>query len=103
VQHHPRRHDTSKFAAGRLLKGALDLLTVTLTTRYGARPLHIFGTAGLTMLLVGGLCLTYLTMLWFLGDGPIGSRPLLLFGVLLMLAASSLAPGSSPNCSWRAS
>ena len=90
VQHHPRRHGTSKFGAGRLLKGALDLLTVTLTTRFGARPLHIFGTAGLTMLLVGGLCLTYLTVLWFLGDGPIGNRPLLLFGVLLMLFGGQL-------------
>lgn len=90
VQHHPRRHGTSKFGARRLLKGALDLLTVTLTTRYGVRPLHIFGAAGLTMLLIGGLCLTYLAILWFLGDGPIGNRPLLLFGVLLMLFGAQL-------------
>lgn len=90
VTHHPRRHGVSKFGAGRLLKGALDLLTVALTTRYGARPLHIFGTVGLAMILLGGLCLTYLTVLWFLGAGPIGDRPLLIFGVLLMLFGGQL-------------
>ncbi len=27
----------------------------------------------------------YLTVLWFMGQGPIGDRPLLMFGVLLMM------------------
>lgn len=90
VQHQPRKFGVSKFGASRLIKGALDLMTVKLTTRYAARPLHVFGTLGMIMLLVGGLCLSYLTCAWLFGEGPIGDRPLLLFGILLMLFGSQL-------------
>jgi glycosyltransferase involved in cell wall biosynthesis len=85
VQHHPRRFGKSKFGASRLVKGALDLMTVALTTRYAHRPGHIFGALGLLMMLIGGLCLTYLSCLWLIGAGPIGNRPLLFFGILLVL------------------
>jgi len=90
VEHHPRRFGRSKFGAGRLVKGALDLMTVALTTRYAARPLHVFGAVGLVMLALGGLALAYLCALWLLGMGPIGDRPLLLFGMLLMLFGGQL-------------
>lgn len=90
VQHHPRRFGVSKFGTGRLIKGALDLLTVALTTRYAARPLHIFGTVGLAMLVLGAACLFYLSVIWLLGMGPIGDRPLLIFGMLLMLFGGQL-------------
>lgn len=85
VQHRARRFGVSKFGAKRLIKGALDLLTVWLNTRYGARPLHLFGGGGLLLAGAGGAMLAYLAMLWMLGLGPIGNRPLLLFGMLLVL------------------
>ncbi len=85
VQHHPRRFGRSKFGAGRLIKGGLDLLTVAMTTRYATRPGHVFGALGLLMLLGGGLCLSYLGVLWLIGAGPIGNRPLLFLGMLLTL------------------
>lgn len=90
VQHQPRKFGVSKFGAGRLIKGALDLMTVALTTRYASRPLHIFGALGLIMILIGGLSLSYLAGIWVLGGGPIGDRPLLLFGMLLMLFGGQL-------------
>jgi len=90
VQHRARRFGKSKFGAKRLIKGALDLLTVWLTTRYGARPLHLFGGAGLAASLLGGAILAYLSVIWALGLGPIGDRPLLLFGMLLVLAGGQL-------------
>jgi glycosyltransferase involved in cell wall biosynthesis len=85
VQHHPRRFGKSKFGASRLVKGGLDLMTVAMTTRYATRPGHVFGAIGLLMLLAGGLCLSYLSLLWLIGAGPIGNRPLLFLGMLLML------------------
>jgi glycosyltransferase involved in cell wall biosynthesis len=85
VQHHPRHFGKSKFGAERLIKGALDLITVAMTTRYATRPGHVFGGIGLLMLIAGGLCLSYLSILWFVGDGPIGDRPLLFLGMLLVL------------------
>ena len=90
VNHRARQFGTSKFGAKRLVKGALDLLTVWLTTRYGARPLHLFGGGGLVMTVLGFAVLGYLATLWLLGLGPIGDRPLLLFGMLLVLAGGQL-------------
>jgi glycosyltransferase involved in cell wall biosynthesis len=85
VNHHPRQHGRSKYGAGRLIKGAFDLLTALLTTRYNLRPLHLFGFAGLVFAGLGIGVLTYLTVLWFMGLGPIGTRPLLFLGLLLTM------------------
>ncbi len=90
IRHYPRRFGKSKFGASRLVKGALDLMTVALTTRYATRPGHIFGAIGLLMLTAGGLCLAYLACLWMIGAGPIGNRPLLFLGMLLMLFGGQL-------------
>ena len=84
VQHRARQFGRSKFGAKRLVKGALDLLTVWLNTRYGARPLHLFGGGGLLLSLLGSAILVYLSISWALG-GAIGPRPLLVFGMLLVL------------------
>ena len=85
VEHRARQFGASKFGAKRLIKGALDLLTVWLNTRYGARPLHLFGGGGLVLSTLGVAILSYLSVLWFLGMGPIGDRPLLMLGMLLVL------------------
>lgn len=90
VNHRARRFGVSKFGAKRLVKGALDLMTVWLTTRYGARPLHLFGGGGLVMTGLGLAILTYLAGIWMLGLGPIGTRPLLVFGMLLVLAGGQM-------------
>lgn len=90
VNHHPRKWGHSKYGIERMAKGFFDLLTVILLTRYRRRPLHLFGWAGLTMFLLGFGCLAYLTVLWFLGMGPIGTRPLLFLGLLLVMVGVQL-------------
>lgn len=47
--------------------------------------MHLFGAGGLVLSLLGGMVLTYLAVLWTLGLGPIGNRPLLMFGMLMVL------------------
>ncbi len=89
VQHRARQFGKSKFGAKRLVKGALDLLTVWLNTRYGARPLHLFGGGGLVLSSVGFAILAYLSLMWFAGYG-IGDRPLLMLGMLLVLFGGQL-------------
>jgi glycosyltransferase involved in cell wall biosynthesis len=84
VQHHPRRHGVSKYGWDRLYKGLLDLITVLFITRYTRRPLHLFGAFGL-LFLAGGFGINlYLALLW-MGGEYLSNRPLLLFGILLML------------------
>lgn len=87
VNHRAREFGQSKFGTERLVKGALDLLTVILNTRFQTRPLHIFGGGGLLMGMAGFLILAYLTIVWFAGGGPIGNRPMLFLGILLVLSS----------------
>lgn len=90
VEHHPRRAGRSKYGLGRIPRGLFDLLTVLLLTQYARRPLHLFGGAGLTSFLAGAVCLGYLTVLWFLGQRPIGTRPLFLGGIMLLLLGAQI-------------
>jgi glycosyltransferase involved in cell wall biosynthesis len=53
VQHHPRRFGKTKFGSWRFISGFLDLFTVIITTRFLARPLHFFGSAGLICFITG--------------------------------------------------
>lgn len=85
VAHHERRFGRSKYGLERLPHGGLDLLTVIFLHQYGRRPLHLFGGGGLLLLTTGFFINLWLTIQWFLGNRPIGDRPLLLLGVLLML------------------
>lgn len=85
VAHHERRFGRSKYGLERLPHGGLDLLTVIFLYQYGRRPLHLFGGGGLVLLTTGFFINLWLTIQWFLGNRPIGDRPLLLLGVLLML------------------
>lgn len=87
VHHRAREFGKSKYGAGRLFKGALDLLTVILNTRFQTRPLHVFGGVGAVVGAAGVAILLYLTILWFAGERPIGNRPLLLFGALLSISS----------------
>ena len=85
VHHRARRFGRSKFGSARFWRGYLDLVTVLFLTRYTRRPLHLFGGLGLAAWTVGFGANLYLTGLWLAGVRPIGTRPLLAFGVLSML------------------
>ena len=89
VKHRPREHGVSKFGIRRFFDGFLDLLTVLMVTRFRTRPVHFFGMLGALSGALGLAILLYLTVLWFLGEA-IGTRPLLLLGVLLAITAIQL-------------
>jgi glycosyltransferase involved in cell wall biosynthesis len=89
VLHHPRKFGKTKFGVSRFFKGFLDLLTVLFTARYTQRPLHVFGTVGSFMLAIGLGINVWLTVEWVLGR-PVGNRPLLFLGILLMLVGIQL-------------
>ena len=84
VNHRRRRHGKSRYGVERYLRGLLDFLTVWFMGRYRHRPLHLFGGLGLVMGGIGTALLVYLTVLKATGE-PIGHRPLLTLGVLLVV------------------
>jgi glycosyltransferase involved in cell wall biosynthesis len=90
VVHHKRQFGKSKYGPGRLLRGGLDLMTVVFLNTYRYRPLHLFGGFGGILLALGFFINFYLTVEWFRGVRPIGDRPLLILGVLLMVIGLQL-------------
>jgi dolichol-phosphate mannosyltransferase len=90
VRHHARRFGKSKYGMARFTRGLLDLLTVVMITRFAYRPGHLFGGIGLLFSLGGGAALAYLTALKLLTGASIGSRPLLLFGLLAVIVGMQL-------------
>lgn len=90
VQHHAREYGQSKYGMMRMVKGLLDLGTVKLLTRYQSRPLHFFAMIGLPLFLLGTSFIAYLSVLWLLGMGPIGTRPLLFIGILLTVTGTQI-------------
>jgi glycosyltransferase involved in cell wall biosynthesis len=89
VNHRARRHGRSKYGFERYLRGLLDLITISFVGRYRHRPMHFFGGFGLLLFVIGIGISVYLTIMKILGEA-IGTRPLLLLGVLLIVVGIQL-------------
>ena len=85
VRHHPREYGKTKYGAGRLIRGFLDLLTVYFLEKFFSRPMHLFGTLGILFSAFGTVVCLYLSLLKILFDVPLSERPLLLLGVLMIV------------------
>ncbi len=85
VKHHERKYGATKYNIWRLLKGFLDLLNIKFWVKYSTRPLHFFGTLGVLMSSLGFLIDAYMVYLKIFHDQPIGDRPLLILGMLLII------------------
>ena len=55
VQHQERKYGITKFGLERFINGFLDLFTVIFVSRFGKKPMHLFGTLGTLMFLMGGI------------------------------------------------
>ncbi len=87
VRHHARQFGESKYGIGRTFRVILDLLVVYFFMRFRSRPGHFFGRIGLIFGGLGGLGLAYLAFIKVILGESIGTRPLLLISVLLILMA----------------
>ncbi len=60
VLHQARKYGTTKFGAERFIRGFLDLITIWFLSRFGKRPMHLFGAWGAIMLIIGFFLALYL-------------------------------------------
>jgi glycosyltransferase involved in cell wall biosynthesis len=90
VVHRPRQYGQSKYGFERLGRSFLDFGMVLFLTYYLKRPMHLFGTLGALLFLIGFAIGLYLTGLWVIGVG-IGWRPLLFLGILAMIVGVQMA------------
>ncbi|MDR2890866.1 MAG: glycosyltransferase family 2 protein [Alistipes sp.] len=60
VEHRARKYGQSKYGIERMVKGYLDLITVSFMSRFGRRPMYLFGGLGTLMFLAGGVTAVWL-------------------------------------------
>jgi glycosyltransferase involved in cell wall biosynthesis len=53
VQHQARKYGKTKFGAERFINGFLDLITIWFLSKFGKRPMHLFGALGVLMFFFG--------------------------------------------------
>jgi glycosyltransferase involved in cell wall biosynthesis len=63
VIHQARKYGESKFGMNRFINGFLDLITIWFLSRYGKRPMHLFGAAGVIMFIIGFLATGFIIAL----------------------------------------
>lgn len=60
VVHQARKYGSTKFGMERFINGFLDLITIWFLSRFGKRPMHLFGAWGLLMFIIGFLAAGYI-------------------------------------------
>lgn len=94
VQHQARQYGKTKFGSGRLIKGYLDLLTIIFISRFGKRPMHLFGTLGTFLFIIGFGIGIYLSIAKiFMSQYNMTERPLFYLGILSMILGVQLFVG----------
>ncbi len=90
VTHHPRKFGASKYGISRTVRVVLDLITVKFLQSFSTRPIHAFGPVGLLLGALGLFISVYLSYVKIILGEPIGSRPLLLLGILCIILGVQL-------------
>ncbi len=55
VIHQARKYGSTKFGMDRFINGFLDLITINFLTKFGKRPMHLFGLLGTIVFIIGFL------------------------------------------------
>lgn len=96
VQHQERKYGVSKFGMERMVKGYLDLITVSFMSHFGRSPMYFFGSLGTIMFLLGGG-----TTVWVIADKlykqfnglplrPVTDQPLFFVAILAVILGVQL-------------
>ncbi len=94
VTHHPRRFGQSKYGLERTLKVVLDLFTVKFLNSYAQKPIYLFGSVGMALILSSLLLVSYLTVNKLLtGQAMITSPLLLMSAIFVILGVQSIFLG----------
>ncbi|MBT8307317.1 MAG: glycosyltransferase family 2 protein [Maribacter sp.] len=90
VKHHARNAGVSKYGLERVFKVVADMMLLLFIRKYFQRPIHLFGIFGFLMILLGVLINVYLLIVKLGFGEDIGTRPLLIFGLMFILAGIQL-------------
>ncbi len=91
VVHRKRQFGVTKFGWERFINGFLDLISIMFVSRFGRKPMHLFGTLGSLLFLIGFVIAGYLAYAKiFLAEYRMTERPLFYLGLLAMIMGTQL-------------
>lgn len=91
VSHQKRKYGVTKFGWERFINGFLDLISIMFVSRFGKKPMHLFGALGSLLFFTGFVIAAYLAYAkLFLYGYKMTERPLFYFGLLAMVLGTQL-------------
>ncbi|WP_422860458.1 glycosyltransferase family 2 protein [Flagellimonas sp. S174] len=90
VKHHARHAGVSKYGLERVFKVVADMMLLLFIRKYFQRPIHLFGIFGVLLIILGVLINFYLLIVKLGLGEDIGTRPLLIFGMMFILGGIQL-------------
>jgi glycosyltransferase involved in cell wall biosynthesis len=96
VEHRARKYGVTKYGLDRFVKGYLDLLTIGFITRFGKSPMHLFGSLGTLMFLIGFIMAGFLggRKLWYVSNSQraplVTDSPFFYIALIVMVIGSLL-------------
>ena len=90
MTHHARNAGVSKYGLERVFKVVADMMLLLFIRKYLQRPIHLFGIFGFFLILIGIGINGWLLIEKFYYQNDIGQRPLLIFGLMFILAGIQL-------------
>lgn len=91
VEHRARKYGTSKFGLERFINGFLDLASIMFISKFGKRPMHLFGALGTLSFIVGfGIALYLAIEKIIYSQYKMTERPIFFLALLAMIIGSQL-------------
>jgi len=91
VNHSKRKYGETKYGLDRYRKGFLDLISIVFVSRFGKRPMHLFGSLGSLLFMIGfGIAFYFAYTKIFLQEYKMTDRPLFYLGLLAMILGTQL-------------
>ena len=90
VKHYERKYGVSKFGWERMLKGYIDLITVSFMSRFGRSPMYLFGGLGTLMFLAGFVAVAWIVIEKLMCGVSVTNQPLFYLSLTAMILGVQL-------------
>ena len=96
VEHRKRKYGSTKFGMNRFVRGPLDLLSIMFVSKFGKRPMHLFGSMGTVVFLIGfaAALLIGIQKIYYLSTGVkaplVTNSPYFYIGLTAMILGTQL-------------
>lgn len=91
VEHRARKYGVTKFGWERFVNGFLDLASIMFMSKFGKKPMHLFGLWGTFVFILGAIIWTYLFFAkFFYQKYNMTDRPLFYIGIISIVVGTQL-------------